>query len=144
MKKVCHLYKEILIPAIIGIPIIKGRWSHDRLILIMYIPYLERRSSYWDMAQILNSQYPPCSSPSRTILGVADEKTSNKTHCANMWRHRSGSALAQVMSCYPTAPAITWSNVDQSAVRTSDNHLRAISKEIPHLPITSFDWKLLT
>ena len=41
-----------------------------------------------------------------------------------IWRHRSGSALAQVMAWHQ---AITWTNVDLSSVWSSGSHLRAIA-----------------
>ena len=44
---------------------------------------------------------------------------------------RTGSVLAQVMACSRRHQTITWTNVDLSSVRSSDNHLRAISQEIP-------------
>ena len=48
-----------------------------------------------------------------------------------MWRHRCGSKLAQVMSCYLRAPTITWISVDLSVMSSSDSHMRAISQQIP-------------
>ena len=38
--------------------------------------------------------------------------------------------------------AITWTNVDLSSVRFSDNHLRAISQEIPQSSITEISLKI--
>ena len=40
----------------IGVPIIKIRLSHDRLILILEIPYRERQYLYWHWAQIISDR----------------------------------------------------------------------------------------
>ena len=57
---------------------------------------------------------------------------------------RFGSTLSQVMICCWQHQAITWTNVDLSSVRSSDNHLSAISQEITPPLITKLAWILLT
>ena len=64
--------------------------------------------------------------------------------CDAIWRHRSGSTLAQVMACCLTGrhQAITWTNVDLSLVRSSGIHLRAISWDIPQPPFAKVSLKI--
>ena len=49
-----------------------------------------------------------------------------------IWRHRSGSTLAQVMACCLTAPSHYMTNVDWSSVRSCGIHVWTISQETPH------------
>ena len=57
-----------------------------------------------------------------------------------IWRHRSGSTLAQVIAWWHQA--ITWTNVNLSSVRSSGIHLRAISWEIPQPLFTKVGLKI--
>ena len=59
-----------------------------------------------------------------------------------IWQHKTGSTLAQVMACCLMAPAITWTIIDLSSVRSSDNHLRVISQEIVQPSITEINMKI--
>ena len=70
-----------------------------------------------------------------------------KIHCGPpsdaTWRHRTGATLGQVMLVAWRHQAITWTNVDWSSMRSSDNHRRAISHEItqPSWIITAISLK---
>ena len=59
-----------------------------------------------------------------------------------IWRHKSGSTLAQVWLAAWRHQAITWTNVDLSSVRSSGIHQRAISWEIPQPPFTQVSLKI--
>ena len=59
-----------------------------------------------------------------------------------IWRHRSGSTLAQVIACCLMAPGHNLNQYWLSLVSSSDIQLRAISQEIPHPPITEMTRKL--
>ena len=60
-----------------------------------------------------------------------------------IWRHRSGSTLAQLMACCLMAPSHYLTNVDLSLVRSSGIHLRAISSEIPQPSLTKINLKII-
>ena len=53
-----------------------------------------------------------------------------------IWRQRSWSTLAQIMSVAWQHQAITWTNVDLSSVRSIDNRLWAISRKISQPTMT--------
>ena len=57
-----------------------------------------------------------------------------------IWRHRSGSTLAQVLVWCQTN---TWTNVDFSTMRFCGIHLRAISQWVPKLPICIISSKII-
>ena len=56
-----------------------------------------------------------------------------------IWWHRSRPTLAKIMVC---CTAITRTNVDLSSVKSSDNHLWAISQDIPQPSITKIILKI--
>ena len=69
------------------------------------------------------------------LLKTASDRYS---HCINslcssdaIWRHESGSTVTQIMVSSLAAPSITWANVDLSSVKSTDNHMRTITQEIP-------------
>ena len=57
-----------------------------------------------------------------------------------IWRHRSGSTLAQVKACCLPAPN---HYLNLSSVRSSDIHVRAISQEIPQPTIIQISLKII-
>ena len=57
-----------------------------------------------------------------------------------IWRHESGSTLAQVMAW--RHQAITWTNVDLSSVRSCGIHLSAILQEIRQQSVTEISLKI--
>ena len=57
------------------------------------------------------------------------------------WRHRSESTLAQAMAWW-WHQAITWTNVDLSSVRSSNNHLRANLQETSQPSITKISLEI--
>ena len=59
-----------------------------------------------------------------------------------IWRHGSQSTLAQVMLVAWRHQGITWTNVDLSLVRSSDNHMRANSQNILQPWITKITTKI--
>ena len=59
-----------------------------------------------------------------------------------IWRQGSGSILAQVMACCPTAPSHYLTNVDWSSMRSRDIHIRAISQEMAQPSITKIRLKI--
>ena len=79
---------------------------------------------------LLNLRWPCCLIDGLTWPGDA------------IWRHRSGSTLAQVMVGAWRHQAITWTNVDLPSVRSNENHLRAISQEISQSSITKISLKI--
>ena len=58
-----------------------------------------------------------------------------------IWRHGSGSTLAQLMACCWWHQAITWTHVDLSWVRFSNIRLWTISQETPQPSITKISLK---
>ena len=52
-----------------------------------------------------------------------------------IWRHRSGSTLAQVMACCLMAPGHYWTNVDLSSVRYRGIHLGVVSLQWPNISV---------
>ena len=58
-----------------------------------------------------------------------------------IWRHRSGSTLVQVMACCLMAPSHYLNQCWLIISEVCDNHLRAISQEIPRPSITKITLK---
>ena len=65
-------------------------------------------------------------------LKQADLLVNSQWSSHAMWRHRYGSALAQMMACCVAAPS-TRSNVDLPFVKFCNIHMRAISPRVPIL-----------
>ena len=59
-----------------------------------------------------------------------------------IWRHRSGSILAQVMACWLTAPSHYLLTYQLSSLRSSDIHPTAVSQEMPQPTVTELSLKI--
>ena len=81
---------------------------------------------------------PDCSNSIANTLELLQSCINSLGPSDAIWRHRSGSTLAQVMACCLTAPSHylnqCWLII--SKVRSSDAHLRASSLVIPQPSIT--------
>ena len=55
---------------------------------------------------------------------------------------RSGSTLAKAMACCLMVTSLTWSNVDLLSLRSNDDHMKAISQEIPQPSTNSTSLKI--
>ena len=53
-----------------------------------------------------------------------------------IWQHESGTTEAQILDCYRTAPSHYLNKCWLIVMKSSDNHLGAISQEIPKPSIT--------
>ena len=94
--------------------IVKITWSWYHLIFMIRSPILVRQHLY------INSLWPSDA----------------------IWRHGSGSTLAQVMACCLTAPSHYLNHVDLSSMRSYDIFLRTISQEMPLPSITKIRLKI--
>ena len=60
----------------------------------------------------------------------------------NVWQQRSESTLAQVMACCLAAPSHHQTSVDQSSLKSSDIHLKAMPQAIPQSSTTKISLKI--
>ena len=60
-----------------------------------------------------------------------------------IWKHKSGSTLAQVMACCLMAPSHYLTNLDLSSVRSNGIHLSAILQEIAQPSVTKISFVII-
>ena len=96
---------------------------------------------HWDLLQNLSIMYVPLEE--RTVLCANHYNI--LTHCGLVTpygvRDLGQHWLRQWLVAW-RHQAITWTNIDLSSVRSSGIHLRAISREMPQPPFTTFSLKI--